>query len=220
MPAYLFQKYVQMTEAEFGMEFKSLSSFRNNNSEPLDWMRDQISEITNPQQFRPQDVLAGAGKTKRLLPGRMYLMRYNPAGKQELPYYDTFPLIFVMEVGEDYFVGLNLHYIPPYYRALFMDTLYSYVVNPDSQGEMMSSTLTTRISPRVDFSFMSKRESMRTFKPMWKKYRYDKVIGSFLYIPPVAWDTVMMLPLQRFRKAGINRVYRDSLIRSRIKKRR
>jgi hypothetical protein len=215
VPAYLFQQYVQMTEAQFGMEFKSLSSMRINNNAPLEWLREQTSLVTKESDARPENMLSGAGKTKRLLPGRMYLMKYNPAGKGELPYYDRFPLIFVMEVGEDYFVGLNLHYLPPFYRAQFMDSMYPFVVNQDREGENMATTLTTKIHPRVDFSFMKKRMALKNFLPMWKKYRYDRVVGSYLYIPPIAWDTVMMLPLQRFRKAGINRVWRDSIIRGR-----
>lgn len=215
MPAYLFQQYVRMTEVEFGMKFKSLSSMRNDGSSPLQWLREQTIQVTKESDARPQDVLNGAGKTKRLLPGRMYLMRYDPVGKRTLPYYDRFPLIFVMEVGEDYFVGLNLHYLPPFYRAQFMDSMYPYVINPDREGEDMTMTLATRISNRVDFSFMKKKATLKNFLPMWKKYRYDKVIGTYLYIPPVAWDTVMMLPLQRFRKASINRVWRDSIVRGR-----
>ena len=56
------------------------------------------------------------------------------------------------------------------------------------------------------------------FKPMWKRYNMKAVIGNYMYVPPIAWDTVMMLPVQRFRKAGINKVWRDSMIDRRTRK--
>lgn len=207
MPAFAFQKVVRMTEEQFGMEFKSLQDLHAK-QEPLEWLREQAQEL---RKTSPQQLLQGSGKTKRLLPGRMYMMRYNPINKATLPYYDMFPVFFCMNVREEYFSGLNLHYLPPLYRAELMDQLYPFVMAANAPGEEMAMTLRTKIQPRVDYEFMKRRRSMMSFKPTWKRYNFRNVIGSFLYIPPVAWDTVMMLPLARFRKAGINRVWRESL---------
>jgi len=156
-----------------------------------------------------------SGKTRRLLPGRMYMMRYLPKNRDTLPYYDIFPVFFCMNVRDDYFSGLNLHYLPPLYRAELMDALYPFVIANAAEGEEMATTLRTKIQPKVDYEFLRRRRSFMGFKPTWKRYRFQNVVGQFLYIPPIAWDTVMMLPVARFRKAGINRIWRDSLIERR-----
>lgn len=211
MPAFKFQQVVKMTEQEFGMEFKSLKDLHSQ-QDPLDWLREQAQEL---RKLNPQALLQMSGKTRRLLPGRMYMMRYNPVHKETLPYYDLFPVFFCMNIKDDYFSGMNLHYLPPLYRAELMDALYPFVISNDTHGEEMSTTLRTKIQPKVDYEFMNRRRTMMSFKPTWKRYRFRNVIGQFLYIPPIAWDTVMMLPVARFRKAGINRVWRDSLIERR-----
>lgn len=211
MPAFKFQQVVKMTEEQFGMEFRSLSDLHSN-PDPLEWLREQAQEL---RKTNPQSLLQMAGKTKRLLPGRMYMMRYNPVGKNTLPYYDMFPVFFCMNVRDDYFSGMNLHYLPPLYRAELMDALYPFIMSPQTEGEQMATTLRTKIQPKVDYEFLKRRRTMMSFKPTWKRYRFQNVVGQFLYIPPIAWDTVMMLPVARFRKAGINRIWRESLIERR-----
>lgn len=211
MPAFKFQQIVKMTEQEFGMEFRSLSDLHAER-DALEWLREQAQEV---RKITPQNLLQMSGKTKRLLPGRMYMMRYNPKNKETLPYYDMFPVFFCMNVREDYFSGMNLHYLPPLYRAELMDALYPFVISEGAQGEDMSTTLRTKIQPKVDYAFLKRRRNLMSFKPTWKRYRHQNVIGQFLYIPPIAWDTVMMLPVARFRKAGINTIWRESLIERR-----
>lgn len=210
MVAYVWQSVIQMAETEFNMKFRSLQEIHNQGSlqdSPLEFIREaaQQEEITNPQK-----LLQGAGRTKRLLPGRMYMMRYKPQNMNTLPYWDMFPVFFCIHAGKHYFTGLNLHYLEPILRAELMNAFYPFVMAPNVRGEEMQQTMRTKLMERVNYSFMKRRRTMRSFKPCWKKYRYENVVGSYLYVPPVAWDAVMMMPLQRFRKAGINRVWRDS----------
>jgi hypothetical protein len=213
MASYLFQKAVQMTSEEFGMKFESLQDLhRKERGDPVEWLRQQAEEM---RKTSPNKILNDGQRTKRLLPGRMYMMRYNPIHKDTLPYFDMFPVFFCMDVQDKYFSGLNMHYLPPLYRAELMDALYPFVIAPGVKGTDIGTTIRTKLNPRLDYEFMNKRRAMMSFKPMWKRYNKKNVIGNYMYVPPIAWDTVMMMPLQRFRKAGINRVWRDSLIERR-----
>ena len=83
-------------------------------SEARQWFRDQAQEIRR-NQATPQRLIPGnrTDLTNILLPGRMYSFLYDPKWKNQLPYYDTFPLIFVVENEKDSFLGLNLHYLAP-----------------------------------------------------------------------------------------------------------
>jgi hypothetical protein len=45
----------------------------------------------------------------RPLTGRLFIYFYDPKYKKTLPYYDRFPLTFMVEKAEGGFYGLNLH---------------------------------------------------------------------------------------------------------------
>jgi hypothetical protein len=62
-------------------------------------------------------------------PGSMMLFNYDPKHKNDLPYYDTFPLIFVVGPAEGGFYGINMHYLPLRQRAILMDALYNITTN-------------------------------------------------------------------------------------------
>jgi hypothetical protein len=61
--------------------------------------------------------------------GKMYLFQYDPKHKATLPYYDTFPVIFPVDLAEGGFYGLNLHYLPIKLRAQLMNALYQLSSN-------------------------------------------------------------------------------------------
>lgn len=212
MPGYVFDKVLNMTSDEFGIQFKSMKDlYVKENGDPIEHLRELAEE---EMRLNPQKILSGSGGTKRLLPGRFYLFKYNPMnkGKPILPYYDMFPVVLVTNVYDKYFQGINFHYLPPQFRAELMNELYKYVIAPGVQSKDIGGSIRARLNTdRVNYKFMEKRYQLRSFKPAFKRYNNKQVVGRFLYVPPIGWDAVMMMPLQRFRGAGINRVYKDSL---------
>lgn len=213
MPAYAFEKLINLTADEFDMKFKSMKDlYTKEQGDPIEYLREMAQEEirTNPTQ-----VLNSAGRTKRLLPGRFYMFRYNPKMKSspQLPYYDMFPVVLVINVYPEkkYFQGINFHYLPPILRAELMDELYKYIIAPNVQAKDIGGSIRARLNTdRVNYEFMSKRFNLRSFKPTFKRYAMSNVIGQYLYVPPIGWDAIMMMPLARFRKSSINRVWRDS----------
>lgn len=216
MAAYLFQQLAQMTADEFGMNFKSMKDlYTKENGNPVDYIRELAEE---QMRETPQKILIDSERTKRLLPGRMYMMKYDPKNKNDLAYYDRFPVFLCMNVHKEWFTGLNFHYLPPENRAELLNELYPFVMASEVKADDMARSLRTKLSPRVNYEFLKKRRSMMSFKPMWKRYRKDSVVGTFAYMPPIAWDVITMLPVQQFRKSSINRVWRDSQIKRRKRK--
>lgn len=211
MPAYAFDKVLGLTADNFDMEFKSMRDlYVKENGDPIVYLRELAEETV---RTNPQKLLAGSGGTKRLLPGRLYMFKYNPInkGKPNLPYYDMFPVVLVINVYDNYFQGINFHYLPPQFRAELMDELYKYIIAPGVQSKDIGASIRARLNTdRVNYQFMAKRYQLRSFKPAFKRYNKKNVVGRFLYIPPIGWDAILMMPLQRFRGAGINRVYKDS----------
>src|SRR4051812_30598339 len=64
-------------------------------------------------RFGPEDI------------GTMIMYFYDAKLKDVLPYWDQFPLVFPIEIYDDGFLGINLHYLPPMLRAKLMDALYT-----------------------------------------------------------------------------------------------
>lgn len=54
--------------------------------------------------------------------GRLFIFEYKATTKY-LPYYDTFPLVYVLQSSPEYFIGANLHYLHPKKRPLVIEKL-------------------------------------------------------------------------------------------------
>lgn len=141
--------------------------------------------------------------------GGMYMFHYDPKWKEELPYYDTFPVIFPLEPTEDGFLGLNLHYLHPRARAMLFDELYKYRSN-----DKMDKTTKLKIS----YQILKNVSKTKLFQPCLKRYLSSHVRSSFLYIDPNDWNNAMMLPLQDFRKKTAKYVWDDSARKLRDRK--
>jgi len=54
--------------------------------------------------------------------GRLFFFQYKATTKY-LPYYDTYPLVYVVYAAADHFIGANLHYLHPKKRVLVINKL-------------------------------------------------------------------------------------------------
>jgi hypothetical protein len=133
--------------------------------------------------------------------GYMYAFRYDPKTKNDLPYYDTFPLIFPVRMDSDGFLGINFHYLPPVLRAKLMNALYSTLTNKKYDD-------TTKV--KISYSILQSASKYRYFKPMLKKYLRSHVRSQFLEVQVNEWDIAIFLPTESFRKADTGRVWEES----------
>jgi len=134
-------------------------------------------------------------------PGFLYLFNYDPKLKEELPYYDRYPLVFPFSLHNDGFVGINLHYLPYLFRAKLMDALYSLLSNKRYDD-------TTKL--RMSYSLLDSASRYKYFRPCVKKYLYSHVRSRFLLIPADEWDIALFLPLERFAKKTKAQVFRET----------
>ena len=169
MPAYFFQRAINMTSEEFDFEFKSMKQlYEKFDGDPIDYIR-KLGE--DEAKTNPNQLLQGAGRTKRLLPGRVYMFNYrNPISKASADYYDMYPVVMVINVYEqkDYFNALNFHYLPPFYRAELMNELFKYMVNPNVTGDELATTIRAKLAPRVNYEFLKKRRNLNQHQMMTK----------------------------------------------------
>lgn len=134
--------------------------------------------------------------------GNCYMFYYDPKFKKTLPYYDQFPLVFPFKkVDNNGFLGINLHYLPPVYRAKLMDALYD-ITNNKKYDE------STKL--KLNYDVLTSASKFKYFKPCIKHYLYEHLRSRFLYIYPKEWDICLFLPTQRFIGATKQKVWADS----------
>lgn len=164
------------------------------------WFRkkgNNIKNATPERMFSEKD----SATTTRILPGYMYMFLYNAKWKDELPYWDKFPLIFPLEKYKDGFLGINLHYLDKRTRARLMDTLYEVLSN-DKYDE--------RTKLMINYQILKGLAKKGIIKAIIKRYLYSHVESRFIKIPANEWDIALFLPTARFQKASEQEVWADS----------
>lgn len=134
--------------------------------------------------------------------GKMLMYVYDPKLKKTLPYYDKFPLIFMIKSDGDHTLGLNMHYLPPYERAKLMGALYNLINNRDMDEQ-------TRLN--ITYQTLKGSSRYRLFKPCIKSYLSDHIRSKVYIIDPKEWNNVLLLPLANFQKESEFKVWQSSL---------
>ena len=128
-----------------------------------DFFRSQLLEELGDTNFDDD-----AADTAGFAPGQLYFFTYSAQTKQ--PYYDMYPLSYVIEYQKGGFLGCNVHYVPLTQR----DELATSLLNNSAQGAVAV--------PR------------RTLH----KYVYTGGRGTPYRIPSAEWSDVAQLPTERF----------------------
>jgi len=163
-----------------------------------DWFRNQARRTS----ARPMAISKDRDRLRgRSTVGKMYFFFYDPKTKADLPYYDTFPLIFKVANTKGGFYGINLHYLPYKLRARLMDALYD-ITNNKKYDE------STKL--RLSYDLLKGASKYRFFKPTFKKYLNSNVRSRFIEINASEWDIALFLPVERFEKASKSTVWSDS----------
>lgn len=180
---YLFQ---QIKNAAKGVSFK-------NSAEAQQWYREQAALVSRVNRKKVMNT-ADPFKTFQTLAspsiGKMYMFFYDAKHKDTLPFFDQFPLIFLVEMYDDGFLGLNLHYLPPFSRAQLMNALYE-IANNQKYDKSMKLMISYRILKASATQFAG-------FENCIKRYLFGHVRSSFHYVNPIDWDKALMLPLQKW----------------------
>ena len=128
-----------------------------------DFFRSQLIDELGSTNFDDD-----AADTDGFAPGQLYFFTYSAQTKQ--PYYDMYPLTYVIEYQTGGFLGCNLHYV----RLTERDELAISLLNNSAQGSIAA--------PR------------RTLH----KYLYAGVRGQPYRIPESEWSDVSQLPTEKF----------------------
>lgn len=165
------------------------------------WFRDQVKNLMNIGVSGKMTDLRYRAKTDGVMLGKMFFYKYDPKLKDELPYYDIFPLIICIHMYDDGWLGLNLHYIPPQQRRILLERLFVVLNNTKMDS-------TTKL--RVTYGILKNAKKYRYFKPCLKRYLTNHVRSKVNLIRPQQWPKAILLPVARFKKAPQSKVWADS----------
>jgi len=179
---------------------KSAAQLQSMSRDSYRWMMKKIGELSNPTGIA--SVIAREDRGNHFYNGGLYFFYYDPKTKADLPYYDRFPLVLVLDIQSDHFTGLNLHYLPIRYRIAFLDKLMDFAVL-DKNNEIQRM--------RVSYEILNASRQFKEFKPCFKKYLMGHVQSKILAVQPNEWEVAAFLPIQQFRKASANKVWQESL---------
>ena len=133
----------------------------------IEWYRQKIREFGQPTSAQ---LVREGKRSNRPYIGKLNMFIYDPKLKEKLPYYDKYPLTYVIRIEGDGFLGCNLHYV----RLTQRDELAKSLLNNSAQGAVSV--------PR------------RTLH----KYLYTGVKDIIFPIPEDEWSDVAQLPTEEF----------------------
>jgi hypothetical protein len=168
--------------------------------EANDWFAKNVKKLG---KLGPGKVLRDERLTKKASAktGDMVMYTYKPKHKETLPYYDTFPLTIVVGPAKDGFYGINLHYLPPKVRAIFLDKLNDVASNQKFDK-------TTRF--RITYNLLKATKNYKYFKPCFKHYLTEGVNSNIMKVNAEEWNIAIFLQTASFKKSSQTKVWADS----------
>ena len=178
----------------------------------VEWFLDKVglrksrgtnTRAENHSDFDGDEFMRGKkGIKNRFYPGQMFTYNYDPKTKEKLPYYDTFPLVMPIDLYDDGFLGLNIHYIPPYLRSRLLGLI---------RGTMRSTKLSRESRANITYELIKSTAKFAIAKPAIKRYLSSHIQGKIVRVQPRDWENVIFLPMDNFQKASREKVWRDSV---------
>jgi hypothetical protein len=181
---------------------RSSSEMKIMSKQSLDWLAQKIAQLKGTSSIPIGMSREKFRQVNDFRLGKLYCFYYDPKGKEDLPYYDRFPMVLAIEKYNDGFLGLNLHYLPFNYRMAFLGKLLKFAVQGEP-GEI------DRLRVTYDILVASRR--LKEFRPCIKRYLSGHIQSKILAIQPNEWDIAAFLPLQQFRGAKSQQVWQESL---------
>lgn len=104
--------------------FEQIQEESGGKSKSRNWYREKLFQkspgniITDERSDQVGDELQRDFNKTTTFPRLFNLMfyKYKAKTRRDLPYYDKYPLAFVLDISEDHFFAVNLHYYSPQER--------------------------------------------------------------------------------------------------------
>lgn len=169
-----------------------------------DWFRKTVRSLYGDRQLSGRERFIQAEGAKLVSrasirrTGKLFMFVYDPKLKKQLPYYDRFPMIFVLEVRGGSLLGLNMHYLPINRRLRLFNRLIE-LLNDDNMDE------NTRL--RLSYIAIKDSSKFQSALSLIREYKAKYIRSKLLEVQPQDWEIAMFLPTETFRKSGKNTIW-------------
>jgi len=165
--------------------------------QPQNWYKTQVRELGGAS---PNKLLQSGKFAARIIPGNMYLFKYDPKDK-DLPFYDMFPLVIPFTRTEGGFMGINFHYLPYMMRVNILKEFNRFATD---------KKITERTRIRLSYRVIESTRMFRFIKPAIRHYLGQQLRSRLMIIPFPDWVVASQLPVQRFRGAPMETVLKET----------
>lgn len=162
------------------------------------WLTDNVSSL---KRMDRKKLLAEGDTIADAFVGKMFLYFYDAKTKDKLPYWDKFPLIFVIDLYKDGWLGLNLHYLDRTIRLKLFDKLMQFA-NDKSLDKI------TRL--RLTYGLLKNVSQFPEVRPCIKRYLGSYVKSELLPVAAIDWEIALFLPVEQFQKETKETVWQES----------
>jgi hypothetical protein len=165
------------------------------------WLLQTVNKLKKID--RKKDIVDDRERhANRTFIGKIYFFFYDPKTKDDLPYYDSFPLVIPIERYKDGFLGLNLHYIPAKLRIRFLDKLYDIISNDKFDH-------TTKL--KITYEIVSGASRFKEFAPCLKRYLRKHIKTEMVDVGADNWEIAAVLPVEFFAKEKLKTIFEESM---------
>lgn len=128
-------------------------------------------------------------RRKSLLSGGCFFFKYDAKTKDQLPYWDAFPLVIPFGVDGDSFIGLNLHYLPTEERIKLLEFLLK-----------TKAKKTTREYIQISYQALKASSQQKLFEPCIHRYLMSHLRSRLVKVDHEEWENVALLPVAQWQK--------------------
>lgn len=190
-------KFTELQEAR--IQNKGLVFLTDNSRK---WYQRQVQNLRNSDGRLSREIVLERGtKVPNFRPGKLFMFFYDAKTKDDLPYWDKFPLILLLDKDPDGFTGLNLHYLPPQMRRMFLVKLMKYAIREEDEIHRI----------RISYEILNAARNLKEFRPCIKRYLRSHIKSKMVEIQANEWETAIYLPTQMFQKEKAQNVWKDSI---------
>ena len=183
-------------KTSFGVESKKYKSEEIRDARK--WFKEEFKSLGDKPGGTTSDLRQRNGQIDI---GKMAFFVYDPKHKKTLDYYDRYPLIIVIDIYKDGWLGINLHYLPPALRATLLGRLMEVINN-------VKFDQTTKL--KLSYQILNAASKYKYFRPCIHRYLSNHVKSKINIIRPKKWPHAILLPSAKFVGASSKAVWRDS----------
>jgi hypothetical protein len=196
---------IQETLTSFNKDKLDSNGKAKKQSSSIKWFSDQTKTIKLDEKETKNII---SEKTSRKFqykkPGYVYMFRYHPPDKKEMPFYDEYPLILTLGFSGNMVIGINLHYVPVKTRLTMVLLLLKSLTNDKDNAKV-----------RID-NILKNTIFRKYIHVLNEQFYFMGIKSKIRHITPDEFVIMSFLPTFKFKKKTKTQIH--TTVTSEVKK--